>query len=653
MPKFLLKRWHGTHIVLTLIFCVLLIGLLAFEHWGYGLIGLGILTLLAFYLFYAEKTFKREFTDYVETLSYRVKKTGAAAIQQLPIGMILYDDHQRIEWHNSFVTRLVGKDQILGKEVAECFPALRDWEPGDKEWDMVFDDRVIAVQAQADERLLYFTDVTDWRRLEKRYKDEQIVFGILHLDNLDEVTQEMDDQARTLLQTDITGAIADWAKARDIVLRRFADKFFMIFHRQTLELLEKERFDILDIVREMTAGNKIPITLSIGVGNITGSLLERAKMAQGSLDVALGRGGDQAAVKKGDRMTFYGGKSDAVEKRTRVRARVISHALRNLIRESEQVFIVGHANPDMDAIGAAIGVWKAASLQHKEAFIVINEENPSITNLMEAINAHDYLSDYVISGEEALSICEDKALVVVVDTHRPSMTIEPKLLQKSARVVVIDHHRRSEEFVEDPVLVYLEPYASSTCELVTELLQYQTDHLSMDPLEATALLAGIVVDTNSFVARTGSRTFEAASFLRRHGADMGLVQSLLKEDFAMFVQRAEIIRHTEIVFERIAIAVGEEAQTYDQLLIAQTANTLLNMNGIKASFAIARRQDGVVSISARSMGDINVQVIMESLGGGGHMTNAATQMPDHSLEEAKEQLLRVLEEFEEKGEMEE
>lgn len=652
MPKFLMKRWHGNHVVITLVFCVLLIAILTFEHWLYGLVGLGILSVLAYYLFHAEKVFRREFTDYVETLSYRVKKASADAIQELPLGILLFDEQKRIEWHNPFVSRMVGDVSLLGKELEECFPGMDDWQLKETTFDLTFGDRVYAVEVKADERLLYLTDVTEWRDLEQRYTDEQIVFGILHLDNLDEVTQEMDDQNRVLLQTNVTGAINKWAKEYDILLRRYGDKFFMIFHRKTLDRLERSRFDILDVVREMTTDQKIPVTLSIGVGDDkSSSLSERARIAQGSLDIALGRGGDQAAVRKGERMTFYGGKSNAVEKRTRVRARVISHALRNLIRESEQVLIVGHENPDMDAVGAAIGVWKAAQLQQKEAYIVINEVNPSIAHLMTAIEEHDYLDEFILSGEEALTLCEERTLVVVVDTHRPSLTIEPRLLQKSTRVVVIDHHRRSEEFVKEPVLVYMEPYASSTCELVTELLEYQTDRLTMDELEATALLAGIVVDTRSFAFRTGSRTFEAASYLRRHGADLGLMQTLLKEDLDMFVKRAEIVRHTEVLFDTIAVALGEEGETYDQLLIAQAADTLLNMNGIEASFAIAERHDGVVSMSARSLGNINVQVIMEQLGGGGHLTNAATQLPHVSVQEAKAELMRVLEELDEKGEI--
>lgn len=647
MPRFLLKRWHGYHIVLTLVFCVILIALLSLTHWVYGLVGLGLLFGLAYYLFAAERAFQRDFTDYVCTLGERVKRAGSDAAEQLPIGIVLYDENLRIDWHNPYVEKIVGEqEQLIGQTIADCFPTLRDWQPTEETVEFQFADKVYTAETKPGERLMFISDVTEFRHLEKKYDAEQIVFGIIHLDNLDDVTQEMDDQNRILLQTTVTSAITEWANTNDILLRRHGDKYLMIFHKQTLALLEQAKFDILDIVREKTADNKIPVTLSIGIGSYTGSLFERVRVAQGSLDVALARGGDQAAVKKGERMTFYGGKSNAVEKRTRVRARVIAHALRNLIRESERVLIVGHENPDMDAIGAAVGVWKAASLQNKEAYIVVGEDNPSITHLMSAIYAHDYLGDYIVNGEDALAQCNRRTLVVVVDTHRPTMTIEPRLLQKSARVVVIDHHRRGEEFVEDPVLVYMEPYASSTCELVTELLQYQTERVSMDKLEATALFAGIVVDTKSFAFRTGSRTFEAASFLRRHGADLALVQTLLKEDLDMFVQRAEIVRHTEVVYDRVAVAVGGDDATYDQLLIAQSADTLLNMNGIAASFVIARRPDGVVAISARSLGDINVQVIMEELGGGGHLTNAATQLHETTPSKAKKTLLQTLKKFE-------
>jgi c-di-AMP phosphodiesterase-like protein len=326
----------------------------------------------------------------------------------------------------------------------------------------------------------------------------------------------------------------------------------------------------------------------------------------------------------------------------------------NLIRDSKRVIVMGHTQPDMDALGAAIGVVKFALINDCEAYIVLDEGNTSIERLLVAIRQHDYLGEYLIHPEKALAWAEDPdTLLILVDTHKPSLVIEPKLVERAQRIVVIDHHRRGEDFVKDPVLVYLEPYASSTCELVTELLQYQDGRLAMDTLEATALLAGIVVDTKNFAFRAGSRTFEAASFLRRHGADLMMVQSLLKEDLSQYVKRAEIIKNTELLDGNIAIAMGDEEEEYDQLLIAQAADTLLNMQGVRASFVIGRREDGLVSISARSQGEINVQLVMEQMGGGGHLTNAACQLKNVSLKDAKTRLIEVLKETVESGGMKE
>lgn len=423
------------------------------------------------------------------------------------------------------------------------------------------------------------------------------------MDNFEEAGQGLTDQNRTLLLSNVTGAITRWAEKHDICLRRLdSDKFFLILRRETLDAVIRSRFEILDEVREMTRHNPIPITLSIGVSTVGQALLERAENAQGALEIALARGGDQAVVQSGERMLFFGGKMVAVEKRTRVRARVISHALGNLIRDSERVLIMGHAKPDMDAMGAAIGVLKAVRLQQRPGYIVLDDENPSIERLMEAVANHDELKDRIVSPERALQLTGPGTLLIMVDTHKPSLTIEPRLVGKVKRVVVIDHHRRGEEFVQDPVLVYLESYASSTSELVTELLQYQGSRISLDTLEATALLAGMVVDTRNFMVRAGSRTFEAASFLRRHGADLTMVQTLLKEDLRQFVKRAEIVKNTEVVYDKIAIAVAEEDERYGQVLIAQAADTLLNMQGVTASFVIGMLEDGRVAISARSQG---------------------------------------------------
>lgn len=650
MPKFLLTRWHGLHMVLSLAFSILLIGLLALYHWVYGAVGLLLFSGIAYFTFQSEKAFRRDLTEYITTLNHRVKKAGNDVIHQLPIGIVLYDEEYNIEWHNPFIASMLGAEgNLIGTTIADRVPGLKGMKQ-EGTVEVKLQDHIYQVQVKPGERLLYFTDITEMKRVKGRYEDEKVVFGIIHIDNLDEVAQSMDDQSRSMLLANVTREITDWANKSKIYLRRFtADKFFMVMDQKALRGLEQNRFEIIDVVREMTQDNKIPLTLSIGIGAGSTSLLELGNMAQTSLDICLGRGGDQAAVKVDQRLVFYGGKSNAVEKRTRVRARVISHALRDLIRESDKVIILGHKEPDLDAIGAAIGVLKAVNVNDKEGYIVLDQVNPSISRLMEVVYEHDTLKDAFIAPEEALQLVESRTLLIVVDTHKPSMVIEPKLLQAVTQVVVVDHHRRGEEFIQDPTLVYMEPYASSTCELITELLQYQSDRLKLDVIEATSLLAGITVDTKSFALRTGARTFEAASFLRRYGADSTLVQRFLKEDLSLYIQRAELIKNTDVFIENVAIAVGEEEKEYPQLSIAQAADTLLNMSEVFASFVVAKRSDGMVAISARSLGDINVQVVMERLGGGGHLTNAAVQFENRTTQEVAAELKQVLAQMDEEG----
>jgi c-di-AMP phosphodiesterase-like protein len=619
--------------VLALSFSFLLLGILTLHHWMYGAIGFVCLVGLIVYGIQAEKGFHRDLRLYLATISYRVKKAGEGVIAQLPIGILLYNEEKAIEWVNPYMTEMSGEQLLVGKNLQEVFPNL-NWKAEQKRIEFPYNQRVYEVLIRPEDRLLYFTDITDYKEITGRYHREKAALAIIHLDNLDELGQVTDEQSRTLLSTSVAGVITEWANRHGIYLRRItADKFLALMERETLDKLEETRFDILDVVREMTADNKIPITLSIGVGANAGTYTELGQMAQSSLDIALGRGGDQAAVKIGNKITFYGGKSNAVEKRTRVRARVIAHALRDLIHEAEHVIVMGHKQPDMDSIGASLGVLKAVQVHDKQAYVVMDEGNDSVERLMREIYANEELAECFITPEQAIRLVTGRTLLVVVDTHRPSLVIEPRLLAETSRIVVIDHHRRSEEFIE-PVLLYLEPYASSTAELVTELLQYQSDRLSIDSLIATALLAGIVVDTKSFAFRTGSRTFEAASFLRRNGADTAAVQRLLKEDLNQYVKRARIIMNTETYREKMAIAIGDPAEDYTQVQVAQAAEQLLTLSGIQASFVVAKRADDTILISARSLGDINVQSIMEKLGGGGHLTGAATQIEDISLKEA-------------------
>ncbi|MFD0716142.1 DHH family phosphoesterase [Paenibacillus sp. GCM10027626] len=642
MPKFLVKRWHGMHHSWAFVLMVLLAVALAFYEWKLGVLGLLLASGLGVYSVLAERAFRRDLKTYIGTLSYRVKRAGNEVISELPFGIILYTDDKTIEWHNSFVSHMLERESVVGEPLIELFPTLSQAKDREGTVEVAIGNSVYELMFRFDERLLYIRDITQRWQLAKRYEEEKLALGIVTMDNLEEVTQGMDDQQRSLLLSKVTAEITEWAQKFQLYIKRLtSDRYLLITDQKTLKQLELSRFVILDEVREMTLEQKIPMTLSIGFAAGADSIVELGQWAQSSLDIALGRGGDQAAVKSGQRQSFYGGKSNAVEKRTRVRARVVAHALRDLIRESDTVVIMGHRMPDMDAIGAAVGVMKAAQQFGKEAFIVLEGINPAIQKMIEMLCEDDKFAKRFVSPEQALGILDSSTLVVVVDTHKASMVKEPRLVTEAKKVVVIDHHRRGEEFINNALLVYMEPYASSTCELVTELLQYIHDRVVLDVREATSLLAGITVDTKSFSLRTGSRTFEAASFLRRNGADSTLIQRMLKEDLAEYIKKAEMIRHAEIVYEHIAIAVTEPGQKYSQLLIAQSADTLLNMTDVLASFVIGERTDGLIGVSARSLGHMNVQIVMERMGGGGHLTNAAAQL-EGTVAEVAQRLKQVL-----------
>lgn len=657
MPNFLLNRWHGYRTVWASLLMLVLVILLSWFNWIIGLAALCCVILFGVSLLRAELTFRRELDEYIAGLSFRIRRVEEEAVSTLPFGLILYDNQYTVEWHNRYIGSMFGRKTLVGTSLEECFPRFVDAYQQAKEearkesskevrFELPHGHLTIELIILPDERLIYLQDVTTFADLRDRHEEERLALGIVFLDNFDEASQGMDDQQRTSLIARVATRITDWAKNYGIYVRRLSsERYLLLLNQKSLRELEQSRFVILDEIREMTADLKVPLTLSVGVGFGAGSISELGELAQSSLDMALGRGGDQAAVKADQRLSFYGGKSNAVEKRTRVRARVIAHALRDLMLDSDQVLIMGHKIPDMDVVGAAIGMLKAADMYDVDAYIVLDKVNPSIEKMMERIELDERLSVRFITPDEALNAMTEQTLLVVVDTHKSSMTIEPKLVDRAKRVVVVDHHRRGEEFINDAVLVYLEPYASSTCELVTELLQYIHDKVQFTTLEATSLLAGIIVDTKHFALHTGSRTFEAAGFLRRNGADTVLVQRMLKEELGDYIAKAEIIKHAKIIHNHVALAVTEPGHQVPQLLIAQVADSLLNMNNVHASFVISERMDGLIGISARSLGKMNVQVVMERLGGGGHLTNAAVQL-EGSIEYAESRLREVLDQME-------
>lgn len=661
MPKFLQKRWHGYHTVWAFALVLLLVIFLSFYNTILGLVGLLLAVVGGYAMLKTEMKFRRELVDYIGDLSFRIQRVEGEAVSVLPFGIVLYSEDKTVEWHNQFVVNMFPQQSLVGVSLDELFPQLvvamkeaqekkdnKEKLPKEIRLEISHEDKFYGATVIPDERLIYLDEITELAVLRQRYEDERLALGIIMMDNIDEASQGMDDQQRTALIAKVTSEITDWAREFNVYLRRLSsDRYLMMLNHRSLDALENSRFLILDEVREMTADLKVPLTLSVGLAFGSDDITELGQLAQSSLDMALGRGGDQAAVKAGQRLSFYGGKSNAVEKRTRVRARVISHALRDLMQESDKVIIMGHKLPDMDVVGAAIGVLKAAQMYKVEAYIVMEGMNPSISRLMEEVRKDEALMNRFISTEQAMQIMTEHTLLVVVDTHKASMTMEPRLVHRASRVVVMDHHRRGEEFISDAVLIYLEPYASSTCELVTEVLQYIHERVSLTPVEATALLAGITVDTKHFALHTGSRTFEAAGFLRRHGADTMMIQRVLKEDLTEFIAKAEIVKHAKMVYDHIAIAVSKSGEPMPQLLIAQVADMLLNMTDVQASFVISERTDGKIGISARSMGKMNVQMIMERLGGGGHLTNAAVQL-DTTPEKAEEKLMEVLKDIEAK-----
>jgi cyclic-di-AMP phosphodiesterase len=636
---------------------VVLLIVLAYYNWILSLVGLFLIIPPLYYMLVIDSSQRKEMEDYISTLSYRVKRVGEEALMEMPIGIMLINDEYFIEWTNPFLSSYFDEDTLIGKSLYEIADTLIPLIKQEVETEIItLHERKFRVILKSEEKLLYFFDVTEQKEIEKLYHDERTVIAIIFLDNYDELTQGMDDQMRGSINNLVTSTLNKWAQDNGIFLKRISsERFIAVFNEAILQLLEKGKFTVLDEVREMTSKQNISFTLSIGVGAGTPSLPELGVLAQSSLDLALGRGGDQVAIKHPNgKVKFFGGKTNPVEKRTRVRARVISHALKDLITASDKVIIMGHKNPDMDSIGSSIGIYKVAQMNQKDAYIVLNfqEMDGAVHRLMEEIRHQEQLFSRFIGPEEALEISTDKTLLVIVDTHKPALVIEERLLNRIDNVVVIDHHRRGEEFIENPVLVYMEPYASSTAELVTEFLEYQPKRGKIEMIEATALLAGIVVDTKSFTLRTGARTFDAASYLRGQGADTILVQKFLKESVNTYIKRAKLIESVAFYRDGIAIAKGEENELHDQVLLAQAADTLLTMDGVAASFVIAKRNEGLIGISARSLGSVNVQVIMEKLQGGGHLTNAATQLTGISILEAERQLKLAIEDYFEGGKKE-
>lgn len=583
--------------------------------------------------------------NYVDNLSGHISAGNNKAIKRMPIGLVMLDAEDHIEWINQYMSEHL-ETNVISEPVNEVFPNILKQLERVQEIEIEHGQYHYHVRYSEEERCLYFFDITEEVHTNELYEESKPIIATLFLDNYDEITQNMNDTQRSEINSMVTRIISRWATEYNIYFKRYSsDQFVAYLNQKILAEIEDSNFEILGQLREKSVGYRAQLTLSIGVGEGTEDLIELGELSQSGLDLALGRGGDQVAIKNmNGNVRFYGGKTDPMEKRTRVRARVISHALKDILTEGDKVIIMGHKRPDLDAIGAAIGVSRFASMNNLEAYVVLNEEDidPTLSRVMEEIDKKPELKERFVTSDEAWDMMTSKTTVVVVDTHKPEMVLDENILNKANRKVVIDHHRRGESFISNPLLVYMEPYASSTAELVTELLEYQPTEQRLSRLESTIMYAGIIVDTRNFTLRTGSRTFDAASYLRAHGADTILTQQFLKDDVETYINRSELIRTVEVQDNGLAIAHGSNDKIYHPVTVAQAADELLSLEGIEASYVVAKREDNLIGISARSLGAINVQLTMEALGGGGHLTNAATQIKGVTIEEAIEQLQQAI-----------
>ena len=612
----------------------------------YSLIVYLFMGLLIFVLYNTQKKKTVEQTErYISKLTNRIKDSSERGINKFPIGIVVIDEDKNIEWANNFIYKNIKVEDIKGMNIVELMPEIKELfdleTPVDNQFEIF--GKHYKVNYQKDSGYIYFFDITESKVVMQRFRDTRPIILNLSLDNYEDVYDSLDDEVASRLDATIVITLTDWAKKNSIYLKRIdEDRFIGLLNVKDLKKIEKEKFQILDTIRNLKEEFDAPITLSIGVGMGTDFLPELGELAKSSLDLALGRGGDQVAMKDVDgTIRFYGGKTNPQEKRTRIKARVVSNALADIVNDSDKIIVMGHKRPDFDAVGACVGIYTFSKFLGKECYIILNDSDrdETIQKVMFEIDSLDeQLSRVFVDSDEAWELMTPQTTLIVVDTSDASRVIDAAILSKANKKVIIDHHRRGEDIITNPLLTYIEPYASSASELIAELIEYQTKIEKISPIAATIMLGGIVVDTQNFSIRTGSRTFDAAAYLRSNGADPTKVKTILKEPFENFMNRVEIINNSIQKSPEIIMAKAPEDKYYTNVMLAQSADLLLTLKGIECSFAIGYLEEGKVGISARSLGKVNVQLIMEELGGGGHLANAATQIEGVNLDEALERL---------------
>lgn len=619
-----------------------------------GIVEFLILGVLGIHYKYNKKEKQRQITNYIEDLTFHLDNATRDTMLHFPLPMLMMSLSGTVIWYNRRFLDIVG-EEILEKQIQTVFPSIQllkileqkndislFLEHDGKHYEIV--GNVVNYTEKESKNysiVLYWIDRTEEVSNKKLYNDNKVLSCELMIDNLEDLMKNTPEENRAALTAAIDQKISGWMNKIGGISRKYdKDKFHIIFENKNLQGVIDSKFDILDIAHEIQVGNKIPVTLSIGIGK--GETAHDSDVyAKAAIDMALGRGGDQVVIKDNDNFRYFGGRSESFEKITKVKPRVVAYALRELVDSADTVFIMGHKNPDADSLGAAIGLSRMIRNRGTKAFIIVGQILGSFNEIINSFDNDEAYRETFISESDAMQMYDNNSLLIIVDTHNPDIVESKKLLESITDRVLIDHHRRGEKFISDTVLSYHEPYASSTCEMITEIIQYMEEHPSLSINEAQALYAGIAIDTKNFTAKTGVRTFEAASFLRRMGVDTAAVKLMFQSNLEEYIKRSKIVAGAEIYKNGIAISAWDEDEPQPNVITSIASDELLSIMGITTSFVLCRSGD-TIFVSGRSLGTYNVQIILEQLGGGGHMTVAGAQLADTKMNAAVELLKEVI-----------
>ena len=656
--KILDKITSKTKIYLAIILILLI--LLCIYEVKFIIPSIILYILLMLYTFWTNGRKKSEFFKHIQELTLDVDSAAKNNLINSPFPLIIMETDGNIIWKNSkFVKEFINIDiknylEDIIKEIKQ--EIIKDSNKKTIEKDIIIGKKSYKIIGEYVKNKntnnnkkylvnLYFIDNTQNIEILKKYNDSKTCIGIIMIDNYEEIMQRISTEATPQVIATVEKEIYNWVNPTGgLIIKKDRDTFIYVFEKKYLEQIEKDKFDILDTIKQINIEGKLQLTLSIAITDEGDSNYDKYQTALSAIDIALGRGGDQAVIRTNGKYNFFGGRAQEVEKRTKVKARIIAHALEELINESKDVLIMGHMNGDIDSMGSSLGLYRLAKSLGKEVHVISSTADITLANFIESLKTNDEYAEAIIDKNEAMAKISPDTLLIIVDTHRKNYVEVPSLLDETEKIVIIDHHRKSTEFIESPILMFHEVYASSTAELVIEILQYSNQYIKLTDQEIEALYGGIMVDTKDFTFKTGVRTFEAAAYLRKLGVDIIKVKKWFQIDLENYNIISDIVKNTELINDTIGIAVYNKVDKNAGIICAKAADELITISDITASFVIGNVGDKIC-ISGRSIGDINVQVILEKLGGGGHITVAGAQLHELTLEEAKKLVIEKINEY--------